>query len=260
MGAAPGLAADLEKLARENPEGSGPFRQQIGPDLLPAAGPSERAVALSLPAPDVTQRGNGPAPAPAPASVDVVSEAEPREQQAAGAASAAPATNWPPYGAPELKSDTMLKIDASKLHIPREAFVASRAAKAAEREREEKRLASRRHAAFALLIGVVVVFGLWVVRREPPVGAPTELAPAVPSTLQVAAAAAPVATVAVGATAVTAPSSGSPAASASEAPTPAPALASAKPPRRAPPSPGVAPRPPLPIPPATQAPLGPIYD
>lgn len=55
----PALIAHVERLARENPEGSGPFRQRIGPDLLPDAPPSERAESVMIgadaarPAPDL---------------------------------------------------------------------------------------------------------------------------------------------------------------------------------------------------------------
>jgi hypothetical protein len=44
----PALIAHVEKLTRENPEGSGPFRQRIGPDLLPDAPPSERAESIMI--------------------------------------------------------------------------------------------------------------------------------------------------------------------------------------------------------------------
>ena len=104
------LAADLQRLARENPEGSGPFRQKVGQDLLPPAPASERAEAASLAAPQDTARGLGPGSA----APNAVIEPATTESKAAGAPSAAPAPDWPPYGAPEVKSEASAGLLSSR--------------------------------------------------------------------------------------------------------------------------------------------------
>lgn len=48
MASNPALREQLAALAKDNPEGSGPFRHRIGPDLLPDAPPSGRAESVVI--------------------------------------------------------------------------------------------------------------------------------------------------------------------------------------------------------------------